>query len=333
MNKNRNSLQVRLTRRAVIVASIASTALVAQGLGPGVRRSAAQSKDVRIGFQKFSTTLLVLKAQGTLEQDLGPLGYTVTWNEFAAGVPLLEALNAGSIDFGATGAPPPIFAQAAGADLIYAFASRPSPQQEGILVPQGSPINDVAGLKGKKVAVTKGSNAHGLLLASLQKAGLADSDIEFVFLPPADAKPAFGGGNVDSWSIWDPYYALEETDSGARSLVNAEHVGQQNRTFYLATRTFATEHPEALATIGAAIEAAETWSEENKADVVALVSSETGIAEPTLLKAEERRGFGLDPVNAAVIEEQQALADLFHGAGLIPEPIEVAKANLETAAS
>jgi sulfonate transport system substrate-binding protein len=321
----------RLSRRTFLATSMALTALGAGELGPQVT---AQGGEIRLGFQKFSTTLLVLKAQQVLEDKLGALGYTVSWVEFPAGPPLLEALNAGSIDFGATGAPPPVFAQAAGTDLVYAFASRPSPQNEGILVPGDSAISNVVDLAGKKVAVAKGSNAHALLVGALQGAGLAPEDIQFVFLAPADAKPAFTGGNVEAWSIWDPYYALEQDDSGAHSIATAEDVGQPNRTFYLAARPFATENPKALAALGAAIDDAETWSAEHAADVAKLVSTETGIAEATLLKAEERRGFGLEPaVTADIIVEQQELADLFQSLGLIPKPIEVAQATLNPASS
>jgi len=321
----------RLSRRTFLATSMALTGLGAGELGP---QATAQGAEIRLGFQKFSTTLLVLKAQQVLEDRLGALGYTVSWVEFPAGPPLLEALNAGSIDFGATGAPPPVFAQAAGTDLVYVFASKPSPQNEGILVPGDSAISNVVDLAGKKVAVAKGSNAHTLLVGALQGAGLAPEDIQFVFLAPADAKPAFTGGNVEAWSIWDPYYALEQDDSGAHSIATAEDVGQPNRTFYLAARTFATENPKALAALGAAIDDAETWSAAHAADVAKLVATETGIAEATLLKAEERRGFGLEPaVTADIIVEQQELADLFQSLGLIPKPIEVAQATLSPASS
>ncbi|KTT61976.1 sulfonate ABC transporter substrate-binding protein, partial [Pseudomonas oryzihabitans] len=79
----------------------------------------AAEQQLRIGYQKGGGLLAVLKAQGTLEKALGAQGYQVTWREFQAGPQLLEALNAGSVDIGYTGSPPPIFAQAAGVDLVY----------------------------------------------------------------------------------------------------------------------------------------------------------------------------------------------------------------------
>jgi hypothetical protein len=160
------------TRRNVLRLAVAGTAAPLLGLPlMGSRSVRAQGGEVRIGYQKGSANLLVLKAEGALEERLGTLGYTVSWSEFSSGPPLLEALNAGSIDFGATGAPPPIFAQAAGADLIYALASKPSPRTQAIIVPPDSAIQTPADLAGKKVAVTKGSSANALLVRALRAGG------------------------------------------------------------------------------------------------------------------------------------------------------------------
>src|SRR4051812_8635335 len=120
---------------------------------------ASAGETVRVGYQKYGTFLL-LKARGLLETKLEPLGYTVSWTEFPGGPQLLEALNVGALDFGITGEAPPIFAQAAGAPLVYVAHEPAAPLSEAILVPKGSPITSVAELKGKKVALNKGSNVQ-----------------------------------------------------------------------------------------------------------------------------------------------------------------------------
>src|SRR6201991_3660130 len=112
--------------------------------------SYTQDKVGRIVYQK-SGQLVLLKGKGSLEEKLTPLGYRVVWTEFPSGPPLLEALNVGSIDFGITGETPPIFAQAAGAPLVYLAYDPPAPQGEAILVPKDSPLKSVAELKGKKI--------------------------------------------------------------------------------------------------------------------------------------------------------------------------------------
>jgi sulfonate transport system substrate-binding protein len=320
----------RTTRRSLLRLAVAGTAAPLLGLPlMGSRSVRAQGGEVRIGYQKGSANLLVLKAEGALEERLGKLDYTVSWSEFSSGPPLLE----GSIDFGATGAPPPIFAQAAGADLIYALASKPSPRTQAIIVPPDSAIQTPADLAGKKVAVTKGSSANALLVRALRAGGLDWGDAEAVFLQPADAKAAFEGGSVDAWSIWDPYYAAEENDSGARTIATDESTGSPNRSFYLAARTFAADHADALATLGDALAETDIWAGDHPEEVAKLIAGETGLDERILLKVEERRVYGIEPITEEVVADQQALADLFLEIGLIPASIDIASATLITQAA
>src|SRR6202158_3136696 len=159
----------------------------------GVGASYGQDKIVRIGFQKYGK-LVLLKSKGTLEDKLKAAGYSVVWTEFPSGPPLLEALNVGAIDFGNAGEAPPIFAQAAGAPLQYVAYEPPAPRGEAILVPKDSRLNSVADLRGKKVALNKGSNVHYLLVKALEKAGVKYSEVEPVFLAPAEAPRGVGGG-------------------------------------------------------------------------------------------------------------------------------------------
>lgn len=322
----------RRTRRTLLRASLAAAgvaALPSFAFRPASAR--ADGGEVRIGYQKGSSNLLLLKAQDLLGPALEPLGYTVTWTEFQAGVPLLEALNAGALDFGTTGAPPPIFAQAAGADLIYAAAATPSPLEEGILVPQDSTIQTVADLKGKKVAVAKGSSANAFLAYALESTGLAWDDVEAVFLLPADAKAAFDGGAIDAWAIWDPYAAVAEDTSNARSIADGTTANHTNRSFYLASRAFATEHAEALALIIAALETSDAWAGAHPEEVADLVAGETGIDVATQLKVEQRSAYGIEPITPEIVAEQQDLADMFFDLGLLPEQVDIASAVLTVA--
>src|SRR5450755_4358779 len=205
----------------------------------GVGASYGQDKVVRIGFQKYGK-LVLLKSKGTLEDKLKAAGYSVVWTEFPSGPPLLEALNVGAIDFGNAGETPPIFAQAAGAPLVYLAYDPPAPQGEAILVPKDSTLNSVADLKGKKVALNKGSNVHYLLVKALEKAGLKYTDIQPVFLAPADALAAFTRGSVDAWVIWDPYEAAAEASTGARILADGTSL-VANHQFYFSSKKFLAE--------------------------------------------------------------------------------------------
>lgn len=312
---SRAALQRRLWLALTVLAFVFLTSIVAQ----------AQEKVVRIGYQKYGT-LVLLKGKGLLEPKLQALGYRVAWAEFPAGPQLLEALNAGAIDLGSTGEAPPIFAQAAaGSRLLYVAHEPAAPLGEAILVPKDSSLKTVADLKGKRVAFNKGSNVHYLLVRALESAGLAYADVQPIFLAPADARAAFERGSVDAWAIWDPFQAAAEAATGARTLANGAGL-VSNHQFYLADRAFADRHAGALDAVLAGIAEIDAWAKDNTDAVAAELAPSVGIPAPILSVALKRQTFGIQPLSAAVIAEQQRIADTFHGLDLLPRPINVADA-------
>ena len=281
----------------------------------------AQAETLRIGYQKYGT-LVLLKAKGSLEKRLAAQGVQVQWTEFPGGPQLLEGLNVGSIDFGVTGETPPVFAQAAGADLLYVAYEPPAPTSEAILVPKGSPVQSVKDLKGKKIALNKGSNVHYLLVRALEDAGLKYSDIQTVFLPPADARAAFERGSVDAWVIWDPYQAAAEQQLQARTLRDGTGI-VDNHQFYLATRPFAEKHPEVVAALVDEVRKTGEWSKANPEDVTAQVSPLLGLPQDIILTSVKRQGFGALYLTPEVIAAQQKIADTFLQLKLIPKPLTI----------
>jgi sulfonate transport system substrate-binding protein len=281
----------------------------------------ADEKTIRIGYQKYGT-LVLLKGKGLLEPKLQALGYKVSWAEFPAGPQLLEALNAGAIDFGSTGEAPPIFAQTAGDRLLYVGHEPPAPLGEAILVPKGSTIRTVADLKGRKVALNKGSNVHYLLVRALEAAGLAYGDIQPVFLAPADARAAFERGAVDAWVIWDPFQAAAEAGTQARTLVNGTGL-VANHQFYLADRSFTHANPRVIDAVLAAVGEIDAWAKDNTDAVAAELAPSVGIPAPILSVALKRQTYGVRALDATVIAEQQKIADAFHKLGLLPKPVQV----------
>src|ERR1700722_3612967 len=291
----------------------------------------AQDADnvLRIGYQKYGT-LVLLKARGGLEKRLAPLHVQVKWTEFPAGPQLLEGLNVGSIDFGTVGEAPPIFAQAAGADLVYVGNEPPASTGEAILVPKNSPIKSVAELKGKKVALNKGSNVHFLLVKLLEKAGVRYTDIDAVFLTPADARAAFERGSVDAWAIWEPFLAAAQTQTGARILANGNGV-VSNHQFFLASRPYASKRGDVVAIVLEELAAIDQWAKANPKDAATALSPQIGLDQPTLELALSRGGYGVTPVSDAVLTEQQAIADSVYELKLIPKRINVRDATLQGA--
>jgi sulfonate transport system substrate-binding protein len=315
----RNSLPVMLQR------TIVRCVLIVLAFAPFVL---AQNADnvIRIGYQKYGT-LVLLKARGSLEKRLAPLHVEVKWTEFPAGPQLLEGLNVGSIDFGIAGEAPPIFAQAAGADLVYVGSEPPASAGEAILVPKDSPIRTVAELKGKKVALNKGSNVHFLLVKLLEKAGVQYKDIDTVFLTPADARAAFERGSVDAWAIWEPFLAAAQRQTGARILADGNGV-VSNHQFFLASRTYAARRADVIAIVLEELAIVDQWAKTNPKEAAAALQPQIGLDQPTLELALSRGGYGVAPMNDTVLAEQQGIADTFYDLRLIPKHINVRDAIL-----
>src|SRR3982075_3186771 len=273
---------MRWFKRAVAIAVLSMTTALA-----GVGASYGQDKVVRIGFQKYGK-LVLLKSKGSLEDRLKAAGYRVVWTEFPSGPPLLEALNVGAIDFGNTGEAPPIFPQAAGAPIQYVAYEPPAPKGEAILVAKDSKLTSVADLKGKKVALNKGSNVHYLLVKALEKAGVKYSEIEPVFLAPADARAAFERGAVDAWVIWDPFQAAAEAATGARTLADGTGI-VANHQFYLATDKFVDASPRVLDALLEQLSEVDAWAKGDIKAVAEQLSPSIGIPVPVLTVALERQ--------------------------------------------
>jgi sulfonate transport system substrate-binding protein len=308
--------------------------LLATGLvlgGSYIATSArADSKDFRIAFQKGGGNLIFLKERGILERKLGPLGWSVTWTEFQAGPQLLESLNVGAADFGPVGEAPPIFAQAAGANIVYAGYEPASPRNEAIIVQRDSPIKMVADLKGKRVALNKGSNVNYLLVRALEANGLSYRDIVPAYLAPADARAAFERGSVDAWVIWDPYYAAAEIGLGARTVVDGAGLAQ-NVAFYMASRPIAEKDPDVLKAVLSAIDEVDAWIKDNRKQFAIELAPKIGLPANVIERAVNRSEFGAKPIDAATLGGQQKIADTFAKLELIPKSVSVTDAAWKVA--
>jgi sulfonate transport system substrate-binding protein len=292
----------------------------------------AQSKgELRIGYQKSASLLVLQKSQGSLEKKLAPLGFGVKWIEFPAGPQLLEGLNVGSVDLGFAGEAPPIFAQAAGAKFYYVGHDPAAPQAEAIVVPKDSPIKSVAELKGKKVAFNKGSNVHYLLVRLLEKNGLKLSDVTSVYLTPADARAAFESGKVDAWVIWDPFTAAAERQVGARVLADGSGGIAQNYPFYLGERGFVEKNPQVIRAVFEDSVEKGRWLKANLRQAAELIAPLQGLPVDVLELSLKRYDFNVKPLTDEVIAQQQKIADTFLELKLIPKAISVKEASWRAA--
>ncbi len=313
---------LRLASQYLILVSAFIFAFAPFANGENQQTTKAQGVVIQIGYQKFNT-LNILKAKGTLDRRLASLGARVEWHQFATGPQLLEALNAGSLDFGHAADAPTAFGQAAGIPFVYVAAEPPYPKGLAILVQKDSSIAKVADLKGKTVAVGKGWNCQYQIVEALEEVGLKYSDIKPIYITTAaDARAAFESHRVDAVGIWDPFYAVLELESSPRVLRDGTGLAP-NYTFLLAHQRFAREHPELITIILQEQKAVDDWANANASEVASLLSKDLGVGIAPLERATGRREYGVRPIDGPIVKDQQHLADVFFRLGEIPKQIRV----------
>jgi len=286
--------------------------------------AASEPDTLRIGYQKGSITLVLAKEHGLLEKRFA--NTNIKWIEFPAGPQMLEALNIGSLDIASTGDIPPIFAQVAGADLVYIGAEPSKPQAETILVRNESPLHSVAELKGRKVAFQKGSSAHNVVLRVLNKAGLTLKDIQPIYLTPADARAAFENGSVDAWAIWDPYYSIALNEGHSRLLANGEGLGLSG-PFYTARRAFAEGNGLFIQQVLDELTAADALTRSQRTESIQILARSMGLSEAVITQYLDHRPASPSlPITPDIVRAQQATADLFYENHLVPKRVDIQQA-------
>ncbi|WP_432421144.1 ABC transporter substrate-binding protein [Nocardia cyriacigeorgica] len=270
---------------------------------------------LKVGDQKAISIEVLLRASGQLEN----LPYKIEFSTFTAGPPLIEAVGAGGIDLAQTGNTPVIFGAAANADIKIIGALAATGKGDAILVGKDSAIGSAAELKGKKVAVTKGSSANANLLLQLQKAGLGLDDVEPVYLAPADGYAALTRGDVDAWAVWDPYTAIAENEVGAKTIATADQAAN-GYNFWVASNAAVGDAGKsaAISDFLTRYAAATTWSSDN------LDLWSTKYAELTAIPVDASRTTWTRsikepiPLDDKVVASEQEIADAFTEAGAIP---------------
>jgi sulfonate transport system substrate-binding protein len=272
---------------------------------------------LRVGVQKDGIRA-VLERTGALEDA----PYDVEFSVFQFGPPLVEAAGADKIDLAWVGSTPPIFGAAAGSDfkVIAAVKERDS-QENSILVKPDSPIRRVEDLKGRKVAVPKGSSAHGLLLNALKRSGLGAGDITPVFLAPADALAAFSAGKVDALTIWDPF-TLQAIADGARVITGGEP-DEAGLGFEIASAKALEDEAKraAIADYVQRLSKAWQWAGEHPDEWGDAWAKDSGLPKEITRKAARVKASDIVPLDDAIVDRQQKLADLLTEEKVLPSPV------------
>jgi sulfonate transport system substrate-binding protein len=274
---------------------------------------------LKVGDQKGGSKTLLTTAG--LEQT----PYKIEWSTFTSGPPLLEAASAGGIDIGGVGNTPPIFAAAANAKISIVSSGMGNVESDVLLVPGDSPVRTVQELRGKNIAVAKGSSAHGQILVNLKKVGLSTKDVKLNFLQPSDAYAAFTQKQVDAWAIWDPYTSQALLETGARVLVDG--TGTANGyTFQVAGRAALADpgRNAAIKDYVTRIAKAQKWSDAHRAEWAKAWAAETGLPLDVTTKATERGPDLPVALDNEVIQSEQTLADAFTEEKVLPGKVDFA---------
>ncbi|MCW2686763.1 MAG: transporter substrate-binding protein [Mycobacterium sp.] len=318
MSNNRRTFAVRIG--AVLALTALLTSCVSRQNNSGAQQAPATvplsdlaGLTLQVGDQKGGTESL-LRAAGALDN----LPYQVVFSTFTSGPPQVEAASAGKIDFAITGNTPPIFGAASNAKVKVVAAYDGGGVGDQMLVKADSPIKSVADLRGRTIAVGKGSSAHGNVLGQLDKAGLKPSDVHLVFLQPADALSAFTRGEADAWAIWDPYTAQAEQQLQVRSIAAAKDV--TNGYWFGIASDQALADPKrntALADLLVRFEKAARWAQDHPPQWAESYAAAVGL-DPKVAAVSQSRSLRLPTaLDDDVVASEQRLADLFAASGQI----------------
>ncbi|WP_089154256.1 sulfonate ABC transporter substrate-binding protein [Micromonospora sp. NBS 11-29] len=300
----------RVAALLTTLALLTATALTACG---GEAADARDDAPLRIGYQRFGGLSLV-KARGVAKD--------VSWSLFESGPALTEALKAGSIDIGQVGEAPPVFAAAGKIPFAVVGTSEPIPQGEAVLVKADSPYRSFADLRGKTVALNKGSNVHWLLVKLLEANRMTLADLDVKYLKPAEGRPAFDNGQVDAWIIWDPYFALAERPD-VRILADATGLAS-NREYVLAAPDTVKKRTDDVRAFLDTYRQTTDWGIAHPDERAAVLAPELKIPLDVTTRALARSAKPLAPVTPEIGAELQAIADSFVTLKLVPGPVDIA---------
>jgi len=286
------------------------------------RSPAGKPQVVRVDFAYYNPVSLVLKEKRFLEDDLARDGVAVEWTQSQGSNKALELLNSKSVDFGSTAGAAALIGKSNGNPIktIYVYSR---PEWTALVTRRDSPIQTVLDLKGKKIAVTRGTDPHVFLLRSLYQAGLTEKDVEIVPLQHSDGRNALERGDVDAWAGLDPLMAQTEVEKGSRLFyrnVEFNSYGVLN-----VREEFASSYPQYVVRVLAAYEKARQWAIQNPAEFRLLYGSTAKINEAVVTKVLERTDIG----NSSIGEQQKqvigASGDVLKKSGVISSETDVIK--------
>lgn len=293
--------------------------------------SKAESKDgskqdtVRIGIQQSLSPLWIAKEKGWFEEAYKKIGVKVKWIEFQSGPPQFEGIAANKLDFTEVGNTPVIGGQAADVPFKEIAVTADGYLGNGILVNKDSNIKTIKDLKGKKIAVAKGSSAFGFLYQVLKLANIDPSDVDIIQLQPDEATPAFENGSVDAWSIWEPFISIETIQNNAKILVNGKDINISSPSFAVARQGIIDDNPEYVDTFLKVFSRAAEWRAKNQDEAVEFYAKARNLKPEVVRSVLNNTNSFAKPITDNFVEGQQKVADLLTELKAIEKPIDTSK--------
>jgi sulfonate transport system substrate-binding protein len=304
-----------LSRRSVLAATL--------GLGlatTAFSTASAQVKELRIDYATYNPISLVLKDKGILERELSKDGISVRWVQTLGSNKALEFLNAGSLDFGSTAGAAALIGRINGNPIksVYVYSR---PEWTALVTRKDTGIATVADLKGKRVAVTRGTDPHIFLVRALQEAKLTERDVKLVLLQHPDGRTALERGDVDAWAGLDPLMAAAEIEGGATLF----HRNAAANTWGILNvrEAFAKENPTLVAKVLRAYEEARAFALANPAELTKTLISYTKLPEPVISRQLERTELTHSAIGQPQAETILAAGIALQEAGVIPATADV----------
>ncbi|MBB4249623.1 aliphatic sulfonate ABC transporter substrate-binding protein [Rhizobium sp. BK008] len=300
---------------------------VAIALGLGLSSAgAADLSEIRIDWATYNPVSVLLKKEGLLEKEFAKDNISIRWVQSAGSNKALEFLNAGSIDFGSTAGAAALIARVNGNPIksIYVYSR---PEWTALVTRADSPISTVEDLKGKTIAVTRGTDPHVFLVRALADAGLKQSDVKLVLLQHADGKLALLRGDVDAWAGLDPLMAAAEVDDKAKLFYRKP----ENNSWGVlnTTETFAAEHPDIIKRVVAVYEQARAEALADPAALKAALVEAAKLPDNVIAKQLERTDLSQPTIGDLQRDTISKAGIALQSAGVLPADVDIAKITNE----
>ncbi|MGG3801929.1 aliphatic sulfonate ABC transporter substrate-binding protein [Metabacillus fastidiosus] len=307
----------------VIIVAGCSNSTAKETNKEGSKKTSYDGLTVKLGVQGSGGLFGKAREEKWFEEEFEKLGVKVEWIEFQSGPPMTEAMASNRLDFAGLGNMPIIAAQAANIKFKVIAQTLEGKNNVAIITKKDSTLKSLEDLKGKKVAVVKGSNAFNFLYRGLEEAKIKASEIEIIELQPDEAQSAFDSGGVDAWATWDPYITINTLTDKAKVLTDGEALGVLSPSFTIVREDFADNYPELVTLYLKVVKKALAWEEENYDEALEHYAAANKVPVEVIKGTLDRSKMISIPVSDEIIAEQQKTADFQYSIKTIRNKVDV----------